>query len=71
MRQKIQYPLFFVQQGLHSKDSRILNSVLARWDEEVITNTVRSLPVQLIVPLLKEVKLMLAGKGQLYVDLTY
>jgi len=53
-----------LSQGLHSKDVRILHSVLSKNDDEVICNTVRSLPVQLIVPLLKEIRQMLTGKGQ-------
>ncbi|ODM89696.1 WD repeat-containing protein 43 [Orchesella cincta] len=53
-----------LSQGLHSKDSRILQSVLCRWDENIISSTVRSLPVQLIIPLLNEIKGMLAGKAQ-------
>lgn len=55
----------FILQGLHSKDVKILQSVLSRWDQDVIENTVRSLPVQLIVPLLNEVKKMLANKPML------
>ena len=38
-------------QGLHGKDSRILNSVLDRADEELIDNTVRRLPTESVVPL--------------------
>lgn len=53
-----------LSQGLHSKDVRILQSVLSRWDENVIAATVRSLPVQLIVPLLQEIRGMLGGKAQ-------
>lgn len=54
-----------LSQGLHSKDTKILHSVLSRWDETVISVTVRSLPVQLIIPLLKEIRGMLGGKAQL------
>ncbi|CAG7825086.1 unnamed protein product [Allacma fusca] len=53
-----------LSQGLHSKDTRILQSVLHRNDEKVILNTVRSLPVQLILPLVEEIKVMLTGKSQ-------
>jgi hypothetical protein len=64
-KEHISNKMFVVFQGLHSKDVRILHSVLSRWDEDVITNTIRSLPVQLVVPLLNQAKQMLAGKGQL------
>lgn len=53
-----------LSQGLHSKDVRILQSVLCRWDETVISTTVRSLPVQLIIPLLSEIRKMMGGKAQ-------
>jgi U3 small nucleolar RNA-associated protein 5 len=52
-------------QGLHSKDVRILHSVLSRWDENIVAATIRSLPVQLLVPLLNEIKVLLGGKAQL------
>jgi U3 small nucleolar RNA-associated protein 5 len=53
-----------LSQGLHSKDTRILQSVLHRSDEKLILNTVRSLPVQLVLPLVEEIKVMLTGKSQ-------
>jgi len=53
-----------LSQGLTSKDPQILQSVLSRWDEDVISTTLRSLPVQFIIPLLHEIRRMLGGKAQ-------
>ncbi|XP_014203464.1 WD repeat-containing protein 43 [Copidosoma floridanum] len=51
-----------LMQGLHSEDKDILSSVLLNKRESVIKNTVAKLPVQAIVPLLKELTTMLEGK---------
>lgn len=49
-------------QGLQSKDKGILSTVLLIKRENVIHNTVASLPVQAIPPLLKELTALLQGK---------
>lgn len=49
-------------QGLNSKDKTMLHQVLDNRDERVIENTISSLPVQAITPLLKELTVMLQGK---------
>ncbi|XP_021944574.1 WD repeat-containing protein 43 [Folsomia candida] len=54
-----------LSQGLHSKDAKILQSVLSRWDQDAIDNSIRSLPVQMIVPLLNEIKKMVSNKPML------
>lgn len=41
-------------QGLQSQDSQMLNSVLRNRDKRLIDNTLRKLPVQLVIPLVKE-----------------
>jgi hypothetical protein len=53
-----------LSQGLTSKDPQIIQSVLSRWDEDIISTTLRSLPVQFIIPLLHEIRRMLGGKAQ-------
>ena len=40
-------------QGLNSKDKRILESVLERADEDLITDTVKRLPLEAVLPLLE------------------
>lgn len=50
-------------QGLHSKDANILNSVLDRDDPELIDNTVKSLPVETVVPLLSVLMKRVQGRG--------
>ena len=40
-------------QGLNNKDTRILESVLERADDELVKNTVRRLPLEAVVPLLE------------------
>nr|XP_053642499.1 LOW QUALITY PROTEIN: WD repeat-containing protein 43-like [Cherax quadricarinatus] len=50
-------------QGLHSKDQRILQSVIDHGDKDTIDNTVRRLPTPAIVPLLKHLQLVIRGKG--------
>ncbi|XP_058801597.1 WD repeat-containing protein 43 [Phymastichus coffea] len=49
-------------QGLHSGDKALLSTVLYVKKESVIKNTVAKLPVQAIVPLIKELTTMLEGK---------
>ena len=49
-------------QALHSKDKAILNTVLLKREEDVIRNTVRRLPLQVIEPLLKELTSLLHAK---------
>ncbi|XP_043461904.1 WD repeat-containing protein 43 [Leptopilina heterotoma] len=51
-----------LMQGLQSKEREILNNVLFTKKESVIKNTVAKLPVQAIIPLLKELTVMLQGK---------
>ena len=43
-------------QGLHNKDRKILDSVLDRADEELIENTVKKLPVEFVIPLIRELQ---------------
>ena len=43
-------------QGLNNKDRRILESVLERADDELISNTVQRLPVEAVVPLIEELQ---------------
>ncbi|XP_032664473.1 WD repeat-containing protein 43 [Odontomachus brunneus] len=49
-------------QGLNSKDKNILTTVLFTKNETMIRNTVAKLPAQAIIPLLKELIVMLQGK---------
>ena len=49
-------------QGLTSKDKTILTNVLLTKNEGVIKDTVARLPVQAILPLIKEITPMLEGK---------
>ena len=50
-------------QGLQSNERDLLNNVLFIKKESVIINTISKLPVQAIIPLLKELTVMLQGKG--------
>lgn len=50
-------------QGLTSGDSKILNSVLHRADEELIDTTVRKLPVTHVVPLVEHLQKFIKGRG--------
>jgi len=50
-------------QGLRSNDQNILNSVLDREDTTIIDNTVRSLPVEYLLPLLKHLQKRLQSKA--------
>lgn len=49
-------------QGLHSKDKSIMRSVLCDKDEMVIRNTVKRLPMPVIVPLVEELNRLIQGK---------
>lgn len=49
-------------QGLHSNDKNILRSVLNNQDVGVIKNTVKRLPMSVIVPLIKELTKLVQGK---------
>ena len=40
-------------QGLHNNDEQVLDQVLSRANEEMITTTVRRLPVEAVVPLIQ------------------
>ncbi|XP_015604522.1 WD repeat-containing protein 43 [Cephus cinctus] len=51
-----------LMQGLHSKDDKILKSVLMIKKENLIKSTIVKLPVQEITPLLHELTTMLQGK---------
>jgi hypothetical protein len=55
-------------QGLHSKDKRILQSVLMRNDPVLISNTVTRLSLQCTVPLIKELATLIQGKTVVWVD---
>ena len=50
-------------QGLHNKDSKILDSVLDRADDALIDTTVRKLPVEGVVPLIEELQRYIKGRG--------
>jgi len=52
-------------QGLNSKDKRILESVLERVDEELITDTVKRLPMEAVLPLLETLHHYIQGKTPL------
>ncbi|CAH0546158.1 unnamed protein product [Brassicogethes aeneus] len=53
-------------QGLHSKDKKILNQVLLKRDDNIIRNTVRRLPITVVVPLVEELNTKyLKGKTNL------
>ena len=43
-------------QGLHNQDRKILDSVLDRADEDLIENTVKKLPVEAVIPLIRELQ---------------
>ena len=43
-------------QGLHNGDRRILDSVLDRANDDLIDNTVKKLPVEGVIPLVKELQ---------------
>lgn len=49
-------------QGLHSKDKNIMRSVLSNKDENVVRNTVKRLPMPVIVPLVQELNELIRGK---------
>jgi len=50
-------------QGLHSRDTQILQSVLDRGDSQMIANTIRRVPVQAVLPLLLELTRMMQYRG--------
>jgi len=50
-------------QGLNNKDTRILQSVLERADDELIKNTVKRLPLEAVVPLLEVLHHYIQGRG--------
>lgn len=54
-------------QGLHSKDKNILKSVLINRDDSTIRNTIKRLPMPVIVPLLEELTNYIQGKTAMYV----
>ncbi|KAK6618932.1 hypothetical protein RUM44_003313 [Polyplax serrata] len=49
-------------QGLQSKDKNILQSILLRTEQSVIDVTVKHLPVQALVPLIRELTVFMQGK---------
>ena len=53
-------------QGLHSNDSRILDSVLDRADLTLIDNTVRRLPAEAVLPLVTVLQKYLRGRGVMH-----
>lgn len=50
-------------QGLHSNDSRIMDSVLDRADVTLIDNTVKRLPVEAVLPLVTVLQKYIRGRG--------
>jgi len=53
-----------LSQGLHSNDSRILQSVLDRADPQLIDNTVARIPVEAVVPLVNTLMRFIKGRGK-------
>lgn len=51
-------------QGLQSNDKKILNNVLQNQSELIIRNTVRRLPIAVIVPLVQELSKRMHGHAQ-------
>merc|ERR1712106_161259 len=49
--------------GLHSNDTRILDSVLDRADVELIENTVKRIPAEAVVPLVTVLQKYIKGRG--------
>ncbi|XP_063919730.1 WD repeat-containing protein 43 isoform X2 [Zophobas morio] len=49
-------------QGLHSKDKSILQTVLLKKDEQLIKNTIKRLPIDVIPPLFEELTKLIQGK---------
>lgn len=49
-------------QGLHSKDKKMLQSVLCKRDETIVRNTVKRLPMVVVVPLLTELTNLVQGR---------
>lgn len=49
-------------QGLHSKDTKILKTVLSKKEDPVIRNTIKRLPIKVIVPFVKELSKFIEGK---------
>lgn len=50
-------------QGLHSRDNQIIQSVLDRGDVDIVTNTIRRVPVQAVLPLVHELTRLMQHKG--------
>merc|ERR1711892_70264 len=50
-------------QGLHSNDTLILDSVLARADVELVDNTVKRIPAEAVVPLVTVLQKHIEGRG--------
>jgi len=50
-------------QGLHSNDSRILDSVLDRADLDLIDKTVKKMPAEAVVPLVNVLQHYIKGRG--------
>ncbi|CAL1536918.1 unnamed protein product [Lymnaea stagnalis] len=53
-----------LQQGLLSGDSKILTNVFQETNDAVVRNTIKRLPVSLIVPLVKEIQKGMTGHAQ-------
>ncbi|KAJ8308007.1 hypothetical protein KUTeg_012881 [Tegillarca granosa] len=51
-------------QGLQSQDKKILNNVLQNRNATVIKNTVKKLPVQVVIPLIQEICKRMHGHSQ-------
>lgn len=49
-------------QGLHSKDQNILRTVLYKRDNSIVRNTVKRLPVSVLIPLIQELTQFIKGK---------
>ncbi|KAJ8926553.1 hypothetical protein NQ314_021069 [Rhamnusium bicolor] len=49
-------------QGLHSKDKNILRTVLCKREENIIKNTVKRLPITMLIPLIQELSNFIQGK---------
>ena len=58
-------------QGLQSNDKKILQTVLQHSDNKIIHNTVSRLPVQIIVPFMRELTRCIGSHSQVYVDSSF
>ncbi|XP_052770151.1 WD repeat-containing protein 43-like [Mya arenaria] len=51
-------------QGLQSRDNKLLSNVFCMRDKKLLENTVRKLPVQMVIPLVRELTSKMQGHAQ-------